>query len=256
MGSRSRRRRARRIRLRLPIAPFPLVLIALLGVLAGGLLTSEMTKIRVLRVSGVPEWDRERITSLLRAYEGVPALRINPLQVERQVEWHAAVLRAEFRRNIFGRARLKVVYRQPVAWFERGENRLAVSADGAVFPLTGEPPSLSLDPKVIETRPNLSIFDTRRLGGLLELAGKVQQKLPSLRGKLRLLASGGLALTAADGARIEFGDRERLDEKVSALGRVLEQHPELLRRAQTVNLVVPERPAVRWRYEQNDETEP
>jgi cell division septal protein FtsQ len=247
MGSPSKRR-GRRSRLRLPIAPFPLLLTALIGVSVAGLLTSEMTKIRVMRVSGVPDWDRERIKSLLRAYEGDRALRINPLQVERQVEWHPAVLRSEFRRNVFGRARLRVEYRQPVAWFERGESRFAVSADGTVFPLAEEPPPLSLDSKLIETGPNLSIFDSRRLGGLLDLAEKVQQKLPSLRGKLRLLASGGLALAAVDGARIEFGDRERLDDKVSALERALEQHPDLLRRAQTVNLVVPERPAVRWRY--------
>lgn len=256
MASRSRRRSGRGFRLRLRIPPLPLLLTALVGVGVAGLFTSEMTKVRVLRVSGVPDWDRERIQLLLQAFEGVPALRINPLQVERQVEWHPAVLRSEFRRNIFGRARLRVEYRQPVAWFERGESRFAVSADGTVFPLLEEPPTLVVDSKLIETSPNLSFFDSRRLGGLLDLAKKVQQKLPSLRGKLRLLASGGLALTAADGARIEFGDRERLDEKVSALGRVLGQHPELLRRAQTVNLVVPERPAVRWRYEQNDETEP
>ncbi|MER3412715.1 MAG: hypothetical protein C4341_00435 [Armatimonadota bacterium] len=225
----------------------PLISTALAGVVLAGLFTSEMTKVRVVRVSGVPPWDRERIGSLLRAYEGIPALRINPLQVERQVEWHPAVLRSDFRRNVFGRARLEVEYRPAVAWFTRGDMEFAVSTEGVVFPLIGEPPPLSVDGKLMESSPNLSVFDSRRLGGLLDLAAKVQQKLPSLGGKLSLLASGGLALTVTEGARVEFGNRERLDEKVSVLARALEQSPDLLRRARTVNLVVPERPAVRWR---------
>ncbi|MEW5884257.1 MAG: hypothetical protein AB1725_08560 [Armatimonadota bacterium] len=233
--------------MRLPLAPTPLLAIALMAVVVAGLFTSEMTKVRVLRVDGVPSWDKERVGAILRAYEGVPALRINPLQVERQVEWHPAVSRSDFRRNIFGRARLAVVYRRPVAWFQRGEMEFAVSVEGAVFPLIGERPPLSVDEKLMEMRPNLSVFDSRRIGGLLDLAAKVQQKLPSLRGKLSVLASGGLALTVAEGARVEFGGRERLDEKVSVLARALEQSPDLLRRARTVNLVVPERPAVRWR---------
>jgi len=247
MASRSRRRRARRFRLHLPIVQLPLISTALAGVVLAGLFTSEMTKVRVVRVSGVPPWDRERIGSLLRAYEGIPALRINPLQVERQVEWHPAVLRSDFRRNVFGRARLEVEYRPAVAWFTRGDMEFAVSTEGVVFPLIGEPPPLSVDGKLMESSPNLSVFDSRRLGGLLDLAAKVQQKLPSLGGKLSLLASGGLALTVTEGARVEFGNRERLDEKVSVLARALEQSPDLLRRARTVNLVVPERPAVRWR---------
>lgn len=247
MASRSRRRRARRFRLRLPGAPLPFCMASLIGVVIAGLYTSPMTKVRILRVEGVPSWDRKRVTELLRAYDGVPALRINPLQVERDVEWHPAVLRADFRRNIFGRARLEVTYRRPLAWFQRGETEFAIAADGVVFPLVGERPALSVDEKLMETVPNLSFFDHVRLSALLELAAKVQQKLPSLRGKLRLLASGGLALTVAEGALVEFGDRERLDDKVSMLVRALEQTPDLLRRARTVNLVVPERPSVRWR---------
>lgn len=233
--------------MRLPLAPLPLLLIVFAVVLLVGVYTSPLTKIRVLRVDGVPSWDRERVRALLRAYEDVPALRINPLQVEREVESHPAVLRSDFRRNVFGRARLEVAYHRAIASFERSGSKFGISASGAVFPLSGRAPNLTVEEKLMETHPNLSVFDRRRLGGVLDLAAKVQQKLPSLRGKLSLLASGGLALTTAEGARVEFGDRERLDEKVSVLARALEQNPNLLRQARTVNLVVPSRPSVRWR---------
>ncbi|RMG25709.1 MAG: hypothetical protein D6724_03445 [Armatimonadetes bacterium] len=246
MASRKRRSSKRRIRLNLPWpAIWALVSVA---VLVSGIYSSELFQIRVTRVEGAAKWDQARIRKLVQSLQGKPALQINPLAVEQQVEWEPAVMRCEFRRNLFGRARLKIWYRTPLLWFKDERARtMAVSRDGTVFELRGKEPNLEVDRKLVESGSNLSILSERRLGSVLELAEKIQKMVPRLAGKLTILSSGGLSFKAAEGAAIEFGDGGRLDEKVEVLRRSLEAEPELLKKARTVNLVVPDRPAVRWK---------
>jgi cell division septal protein FtsQ len=246
MASRKKRSSARRFRLNLPW--LWVWSLALVGVLGAGIYTSKLFQIRVVRVEGAQPWDEPRIRKLIQSLQGKPALQIQALAVEQQVEWEPAVLRSEFRRNLFGRARLVLWYRTPLVWYvdARGTRR-ALARDGTAFELRGDPPRLELDRKLVEGGSNLSIFSERRLGSVLELAEKMQKWLPQQQGKLTILSSGGLSFKAAEGAEVEFGDRDRLDEKVEALRRSLEAEPDLLQRARSVNLVVPDRPAVRWK---------
>ncbi|MCH8273205.1 MAG: hypothetical protein IH851_00240 [Armatimonadetes bacterium] len=240
MASRKRRRRRRgagQNRRPLWTLFWSLAFLSTAGI---GLFQSDLTQIAVVRIEGAAPDDRTRLEEILRGIRGVPAFRIDSADVERQVESSRRVLSGRFRTNVFGRARLTVEYRRPVASLS-GAPGLAVDGDGYVFEYrrAGALP-LALDLPGRDLAPVLGLCDPSRLRPAARLAGKLQEEGVELKGTVFLDASGRLCLNSGKVLLVVFGSGDRLAEKVAVLRRSLNDDPGLPESATEINLVEPE----------------
>jgi hypothetical protein len=235
MASRSVNRRRRRRR---SFPWTPIWVCAFIGVTAWGLATSPVTQITSVRVVGAESQDAKRLEGILAAIRGLPALRVPTLDVERLAEGPPAVRSAAFRCNVFGRAVLEMLYREPVAKIE-GAN-IAVDADGVMFPYSKPLPfSFAVNKQVLA--PYLSLCAPPRLRWGAQLAKKLQVELPKLGGKLVFDGRNRLCLMTGN-LTVVFGGGDRLADKVATLARALQARPELATSRATVNLVEPDHP--------------
>lgn len=240
MASRKRSRRRRR-------APVPwgsIWIVTFLTVTWVGLYTSQLTQLSSVRVSASPYGDKQRLTNILKGFESLPALQIDPASVERSIASKRFVLNSQFTRNIFGRAVLKVEYRKPVAWI-RGTKGWFVDATGVAFPSRGEKsPAIGVDKSVLPESPVVSLGGPGLLQDAAQLAKAVQESGLNLHGVIWVDERVRLCLNSSLGAKVTFGSGKDLDSKLDALRRALASEPSLLKSAKEVNLVVPDAPAV------------
>jgi len=211
-------------------------IVTFLAVLVTALFTSPLTKLTMVRVSGAAAHDQPRISALLQAVVQAPALAIDVGDLESRL-LSAEVRSASLRTNVFGRGRLKVEYRKPVALMADG---LAVDEIGMVFPI-GErrPPNLYISQKVEDSNTILTISDPSPIGRLARLAKKLQVSLPKLAGTLDIDDKEGLSLSI-EGLVVEFGDTSRLDSKVQVLADLFREDPQRAAKGGRINLVDPD----------------
>ena len=192
-----------------------------------------------VRVSGSRAHDQQRITQILRRYSSTPSLLLNSSALEAEVERAPDVMAASFKSNVFGRARLNLQYRVPVALLKPGT---AIDATGLPFPLgSRKAPNLQISNKVDDFRTILTISDASLLNRLARVAEKIQVSLPKLAGTLEIDDRERISLRS-EGLVVEFGDTSSLDEKVTILAKALAEDPQWPERGGRIVVVDPENP--------------
>lgn len=187
--------------------------------LGGSLYASPLTSVRVVRVYGSQSWHRDAIRETLAELEGRAAALSSQAKIERDIEATSAVERARFSRNIFGRGRLALEYRVPVARLADAPDTL-LDASSVLFQ-NPEAAGPKLAIKVERIGSNLAFSSPFRLGDLVLLATKMQVRSPNVQGTLAIESSGGLFLTASSGLKVRFGTPDDLDAKLARLNRLI-----------------------------------
>ncbi len=206
---------------------------------------SKITAIRSINLDGVRNSERLRLNRIAEDIKGIPALKVDPRVVENPFMNESRVLEADFRRNVFGIARLILKYRKPVASIA-GSNQTFLDENGVVFvdaEEKGTYPRILLQSKIKVTVFALSgVINFREIA---ELAKITDTNLPGtlIGGKpveIEVQETGGLCLNISDGI-VELGSYEQMPLKIKNLKKALEDNPNLLVENKVINLMVPSR---------------
>ena len=223
-------------------AIFVLLLIA--NVIYAGF-NSKITSIRSINLDGVRNSERLRLNRISEDMKGIPALKVDPRIVENPFMNESRILEADFRRNIFGIARLILKYRRPVASIA-GSKQTYLDENGVVFV---DPEEKGIYPIILlQSKIKVTVF---ALSGVInfreiaELAKITETNLPgTLTGgkpvEIEVQETGGLCLNISDGI-VELGSYEQMPLKIKNLKKALEDNPNLLVENKVINLMVPSR---------------
>lgn len=230
--------RKRRRRLKAGFVLFVL----LLASTTAGMLVSSATAVTKVRVVGAKPWDHERIEKALQPLKGVPVVKVVPERIETELLQLSAMRSAELSRNLFGRAVLKLEYREAVARLE--------SPAGVGFDRTGELFSApDLDPELPVIVPpaagwenELTVASSWPKRRIAELAEEVSGIFPGEGFTVTLDTPSGVCLNMRSGTRIEFGVPDDFPQKIDKLREIAGERSDLLTTLELLNLRVPENP--------------
>jgi cell division septal protein FtsQ len=210
---------------------------------------SKVTALRTVNLIGVRNTERERVAKMREELKGIPALQLRPRQIERRFTGQARVQSADFRRNLFGSGSLTLVYRQPVAQLS--------DASGVFLDPTG---FIFNDPEIKPVVPKLKLDRAMRVtvvalagvinyGEIAELAVLVKKKLSGPNDKadsieIEVADTGGVCLSMR-GGRVILGTCEALSKKIDALKQLIDQNPNVFDEASEINLMAPDKPAMK-----------
>lgn len=202
---------------------------------------SSLTSIRTVRVEGAYPYDQERIRYITSRFRGIPALRVSPWSVESQALKNPAVKTADFRRNIFGRATLKVTYREPVAELSTIKGAY-IDAEGQLFelPYSFDVPKVSI-PESVHSE-GFTVVRAWNVKGLADVCRRVHKSGLGKDVGIVLDSSGSVCLNTGSSAQIWLGDLSRLDDKFHVLEEQLSINPKLLEQSKEIRLTNPDRP--------------
>lgn len=210
-----------------------------------GLLMSPATAPRQITVVGATEEVRAHIGQTLQGQLKTPWIRVPRTLIQSQIEAHPRIVRAEFASNLFGRAFVNVVVRQPqlcrdtdaaLCLDQMGEwYRESAPAPENVGRVQVPDEFIPFNMAVVGTLPGKSWIDAYR---------RVRNKFPEETLTLAVDARGVLSLQLPSGPRLILGTATRLDEKEKVLGNFLTNEPKRVSNAKVLNLSVPERPTV------------
>ncbi len=204
-----------------------------------GIYESELTAITLVRVQGVPPDDQQRIASVLRRMERVPALQVDADEIESAIATTRRVRRVVLTRNVFGRARVSVEYREPVARWSGAED-VGVDVWGVAFRTPqAKQCRLVIQVKKEDIEADLGITTASPLAIMAKVAKKVQEKLPNLNAVLLLDPEGRLCLNMEEGSRVILGNDSRLDEKLERLKVAWQEDPQIFAHSLEINVVEP-----------------
>lgn len=205
-----------------------------------GFYASPITALRKVRVVGADPADRERVSLMLQSVQGRAAGLIFPRRVESLALANTAIADADFSRNVFGRGRLVLKPRVPVAAI-RNRAGLLIDRQGQIF--SGTPPSGLLWLRVPDSALNVQAsfgasWEASRMAGICsEIA---QSSLPVTM--VAVAVDGGIELQLEQGCKAILGSSNQATEKLTKLSALVQQRPDLLKAASEVNLTVPDRP--------------
>lgn len=221
----------------------------LIGNVAAGLWFSPLTVMRQVRVDGIPESLRANVEAILKDSSETPCVRIPARQIESRVQALPGIRTAEFRRNVFGVATLQVTKMVPVATVE-GEKGLYLSDRGELFRSQEVPgPIPNVSPPEGFARPVATLaapWESRDAAracslaskhGFIEGPGKQQPTL-------QFESGGGIVMQCPQGARVELGSADQLEEKFAKLKELRARNPKLLAENSTINVVSPSRASI------------
>lgn len=235
----------RRRRKRNPINWGPLLGLAFVLNLVAGIYASRITSVVKVTVEGAQADDQARIRALLQYIHDQPALQVNRFATETRVLEKSGVLKAELTRNIFGRARLNLEYRRPVASI-KGSPGAALGRDGVIFQtseaLRGLP---SVDIFEAARLPSLTVASPWRPGEVAGLASALIELSQQQHVEIAALENGGLCLNIGSKFAVELGLSEQLDQKIDFLKKQIEDDPAVLTSNKTLVLVSLETPVYR-----------
>lgn len=239
----------RRRRKRIVINWKPVLTMLLIGNLFTGVFYSRMTSIVKVRVEGAQPDDQHRVRAILQRIHSQPALKLNRHVTESALLERSALVKAEMTRNIFGRARVQLAYRRPVARIA-GMSGAALSRDGVIFQTSSDLSSLPIvRPPNEGLQPSLTVAGPWRPGEVAGLASELANFSDRQVVEISALNNGGLCLNIGSKFAVELGLPEQLDAKIDYLRNKVESDPALLVSGQTLNLVNLERPALRMGIE-------
>lgn len=207
---------------------------------------SKITTIRSINLDGVRNSERLRLNRIADEIKGIPALKVDPRVVESPFMNESRIKNADFRRNIFGIARLIIQYRSAVATIKGSKNTF-LDESGVIFTDPEEKsslPSILLQNKIKVSVVALSgVINFRQLADLVQI---IRTKLPeSLTGgippEIEVQETGAVCLNM-NGGTVILGTSDNLDEKVGKLKQVLLDNPDLFKDNISINLMVPTRP--------------
>lgn len=214
--------------------------------LAVGFFTSSITAARTVKVVGALSFDTYRIESELSKLRAVPWARVDQPVVEEKLLFSPEVAAIDLRRNIFGRGRLEMTYRVPVARID-GRTDVALSDDGITFrtrqKIEGLPTVVLQD----NERPVATFLGRSPLGKVALLCAAVTSRKSLQGATIEVFSTGSVCLNFRGAARIDFGAIDELESKLKALDKILERDPDLIKRVVELNLMAPDRPAMRDR---------
>ena len=197
-------------------------------------------------VEGATRQQMPLIIQTLQTVRGQPALQVNKAKVESQTLELSALSTAEYTQNLFGRAVLKVVQRQPVARI--GTTNAYMEENGGIFNLTDPPkgniPVLILNPVFME--PTLSPMARWESGRIAKICQESSQNWPEIPVKIEVTERGVINLQPlTGGAMAILGSSDDWEKKLAALQRMVKAQPDLWKRYREVNLIDPEAPMTR-----------
>src|SRR4051812_42181857 len=105
----------KRKRKRTRIKPGPFLVLAGGVVFIRGVFYSPLTSLSRATVVGAKPMDQPRIDEILSGLNKIPCVMVNRRWVETRVQQIESVDHAIYSQNVFGRGRLEVFYRNPVA---------------------------------------------------------------------------------------------------------------------------------------------
>ncbi|MEO7454346.1 MAG: hypothetical protein ABIV13_06245 [Fimbriimonadales bacterium] len=214
-------------------------LAALLASILVGIAASPLTSPQVVRVSGAAKHQEPAISAALRSVGGKPSLLIQAGDLESQLLRMPDLKAASFRSNIFGRARLALQCREPVAVVQ---GNLAIDAAGTVFSMgSRKPPNLHISSNVKDFSTIITISDASPLNRLCRVAKKIKESLPNVVGTVEIDDKERIRLRI-EGLVVEFGDTSDLDKKIDILDRALKENPQRAQEGGSIILVDPEDP--------------
>lgn len=234
-----------RRRRRAPINWKPWIVTGLVANLILGTFYSPLTAVVKVQVSGANPADQPRIKAILQRIHDQPAMQVDRNWVEAKMLEQSAIFQADMTRNVFGRARVNLQYRRPVAKVA-GMPGIALGRDGVLFLSKDNLESL---PSVLlpasANLPGAAIVGTWRSGEVAVLAAEMNGFMPDKPLEIVPLETGGLCLNIGSKFAVELGYPEKLEEKVDFLRKQVEDDPALLESGKTLNLVSIERPSYR-----------
>jgi cell division protein FtsQ len=226
-----------------------LLLLVAAGVVAtGGLIfwNSSALKLKRVEVSGNRHIAKEELASATGLSAGTPLLKIKTNQIGRRLETLPWVLDAKVERVIPSKLRISVVERSPIAAVNAGDRSYLVDRDGVVLKegggLTLSIGGLPLKSLAIGQRVSLRQFKEV----LLVLNGLEKSIRPGVR-SVEATSVDRITLQLSDGTSILFGAAERIDQKNYALTAIFAEAVKEGTRLISVDVRVPDRPAVRSR---------
>lgn len=206
---------------------------------------SPLTQARIIRVSGVPKSDQERVRTLLNEVRGIPAAQVNSHRVLSRVHENARVMRASYTQNLFGRGLLKVTMKRAVAKVPGPPEYLLLEDGTIVRALVGAPegtPTLVLSDAA--KRLNIGWAGEWEPVAMAQTASFLQQSHPEVAWSLQMDAEGVISLRGGDRTSIRLGSSDRLDEKLAKLSEMIRLDPEILNRVKRIVLVSPQDPMI------------
>jgi hypothetical protein len=232
----------KRKRKRTKLRPGPILLMLVLVVFVTGMLYSPITGLSKYEVIGARSVDRPQIERIVGQLKGVPWLKVNGQQIESEVMRIQAVEHAEYSQIIFGRGRLTVKYRTPIAAI-KSNRKIGMDAKGVLF-LTDELPSglpVVVRPESASELP-LTVLGPFPSGVVADLAVKARTVDPQAQLTIWFNREGALCLNIGE-AQVVFGAADEIDKKLKALKEILEEEPDLLGKLKRLNLTEPTHPA-------------
>jgi cell division protein FtsQ len=216
--------------------------LALLVVVLGLVERSALVGLESIEVVGDERLDEEEVLEAADLQLGTSTLRLRLGRVEERVEALPLVREVTARRVDPLRVRIEVTEREPVLVARSGRREALVDRSGLVIAagaVEGLPVVVMRDPL-----PAAGERGPRR-GPLAEAVTAWRELSGPLRAEViryDARAAGGLDLQLRSGVTVRFGRAERIDEKVRAIGAVLEDVGEAKVRA--IDVRAPARPVV------------
>jgi cell division septal protein FtsQ len=202
----------KRKRTRIRMGPF--LVLAVIGVFISGIFYSPLTSLSKVIVVGARSAHVNAIEAVLSDttnVKNIPWARMNTRWVETQVQRIQAVDHADYSQNVFGRGRLEVFYRVPIARI-RAEEKIGMDANGVMFKTDELPLDLPLVVRS-DTAKDLPVsimsgFPSRKVAELALIARRMEpaEKLTisfDRAGFLRLNIGSGIVILGSSVSRAQ-----------------------------------------------------
>jgi cell division septal protein FtsQ len=236
------KRKRKKTRLR----PGPILILLVIVVFTTGFYLSPLTSVSKVAAVGVKPVDQANIDSILKTLNKIPCVMVNRRWVETRVQRIEAVDHASYSQNIFGRGRLVVTYRVPVARV-RGRQAIGLDASGVMFETDQLPDDLPLVVRPENAKDLPAAIVSGFPGALVaDLAVKARQLSPNQKLTIYFNQQGALCVSLSAGV-VVFGGCDDIDLKLHTLKELLDQRPDLFTKVETLNLTDPSHPATTYK---------
>lgn len=238
---------ARKRKKRRSIAWERLLAVLALGNIGVGLLFSPATAATKVVISGGDATDSRFLFTACQSLKGTPCLRVDPFLLEDRILTNQKIKKADLSRNLFGRARLNLTYRTPVA-LVAGSKQVLLADDGRLVDWGGAakvdsfPVVVNLPAEALRAQVGVSgSWDSRSVARVCVLArttGKDQHT------EVMVESTGKVSLNLPGGYRAVLGFPDDLDEKFRRLAELMGTHQRSQNRYE-FNLTMPSRPVIK-----------
>jgi len=235
LAAKARRRKSRR-----RLNPGPIFVLLLIVNLVMGYAYSPLLSTVKVRALGVPEWDRARIGETLKKLQDKPWSKVDEGKLEDEILEEPAVRSATLKRNLFGRAELRLTYRVPVAVLAR-PNNVGIDKEGVVFALHEPAPNLpTLIPPSNAWANEMTLAGSWPRTRIMDVCEAMPEIFPQQAISVNAANPDSVRLNNGSAATIILGGTKDLPKKFEALRKLLRNQPELLQNVGSINVSSPD----------------